>query len=103
MRQHFIVRRAGVVMSTELRTLISNLEGNINQVVLGKADVVRLCVVALLAGEHILLEDVPGVGKTLVGKAISRSVAGEFCRIQFTADLLPSDITGSNVFNPQTG
>lgn len=90
-------------MVTDLRTLIANLESNINQVVLGKAEVVRLCVVALLAGEHILLEDVPGVGKTLVGKALSRSIAGEFCRIQFTADLLPSDITGSNVFNPQTG
>ncbi len=90
-------------MTTELRTLIADLEGNINQVVLGKSDVVRLCVVALLAGEHVLLEDVPGVGKTLVGKALAKSVSGEFCRIQFTADLLPSDITGSNVFQPQTG
>lgn len=90
-------------MVTELRSLIADLENNVNQVVLGKPEVVRFCIVALLAGEHILLEDVPGVGKTLIGKALSRSVAGEFCRIQFTADLLPSDITGSNVFNPQTG
>jgi MoxR-like ATPase len=90
-------------MVTDLRTLISELENNVNQVVLGKSEVIRFCMVALLAGEHVLLEDVPGVGKTLVGKALARSVAGEFCRIQFTADLLPSDITGSNVFNPQTG
>jgi MoxR-like ATPase len=77
---------------------IEQLEANISQVVLGKADVVRLCVVALLAGEHVLLEDVPGVGKTLVGKALARSVSGEFRRIQFTPDLLPADITGSSVF-----
>lgn len=70
-----------------------------SQVVLGKPDVVRLCVVALLSGEHILLEDVPGVGKTLVGKALAKSVGGRFCRIQFTPDLLPSDITGSSVFH----
>jgi len=79
--------------------LIRQLEANIGQVVLGKADVVRLCVVALLAGEHVLLEDVPGVGKTLVGKALARSVSGEFRRIQFTPDLLPADITGSSVFD----
>lgn len=79
--------------------LIRQLEANMGQVVLGKPGVVRLCVVALLAGEHVLLEDVPGVGKTLVGKALARSVSGEFCRIQFTPDLLPADITGSSVFD----
>ena len=72
--------------------LIARLQQNISRVVLGKADVVRLAVVALLAGEHVLLEDVPGVGKTLMGKAIARSLAGEFRRIQFTPDLLPADI-----------
>jgi MoxR-like ATPase len=90
-------------MATELQSLVADLENNICQVVLGKRDVVRLCLVALLAGEHILLEDVPGVGKTLIGKALAKSVSGEFTRIQFTADLLPSDITGSNIFNPQSG
>ncbi|MHB8900496.1 MAG: AAA family ATPase [Thermoguttaceae bacterium] len=69
------------------------------QVVLGKRDVIRLCVVALLAGEHVLLEDVPGVGKTLIGKAIARAVSGRFHRIQFTPDLLPADITGSSHFD----
>ena len=66
---------------------------------LGKADVVRWCLVALLSGEHVLLEDVPGVGKTLVAKALARSVAGDFCSLQFTPDLLPSDILGSSVFD----
>jgi MoxR-like ATPase len=90
-------------MAVELHSLISDLENNIGQVVLGKPDVIRLCTLALLANEHVLLEDVPGVGKTLIGKALAKSVSGHFSRIQFTADLLPSDITGSNVFNPQTG
>lgn len=77
---------------------IEQLETNIGSVVLGKGEVIRLTVVALLAGEHILLEDVPGVGKTLLGKAIARSLGGRFHRIQFTPDLLPSDITGSSVY-----
>ena len=89
-------------MPAELLSLVSELESNINQVVVGKAEVVRKCLVALLAGEHILLEDVPGVGKTLVGKALARSLAGDFCRLQFTPDLLPSDIVGSNIFNSKT-
>jgi len=86
-------------MANEPETLIRQLEANMSRVVLGKDEVVRLCVVALLAGEHVLLEDVPGVGKTLVGKALARSVSGEFRRIQFTPDLLPADITGSNLFD----
>jgi MoxR-like ATPase len=91
------------LMTTELQNLVAELEANIGQVVLGKAEVVRLCIVALLAGDHVLLEDVPGVGKTLIGKALAKSISAAFSRIQFTADLLPSDITGGNVFNPQTG
>ena len=67
-------------------------------VVLGKRDVIRLIVVALLAGEHVLLEDVPGVGKTLAAKALAQSIKGDFRRLQFTPDLLPSDITGSMIF-----
>jgi MoxR-like ATPase len=82
--------------------LIQRLRDNMNAVILGKDEVVRLCVVALLAGEHLLLEDVPGVGKTLVGKALARSISGEFRRVQFTPDLLPADITGSSVYNNQS-
>jgi MoxR-like ATPase len=89
-------------MSDEPTDLIAQLQQNISSVVLGKADTVRLVVVALLAGEHVLLEDVPGVGKTLVGKAIARSLAGVFHRIQFTPDLLPADITGNSLYNNQT-
>ena len=70
--------------------------------VLGQTEVVRLTAVALLAGEHILLEDVPGVGKTLVGKAVARSLASEFRRIQFTPDLLPGDITGGSVYSAES-
>ncbi|MDW8038209.1 MAG: MoxR family ATPase [Thermoguttaceae bacterium] len=87
----------------ELTGLVQRLEANINRVVLGKHQTVRLCVVALLAGEHLLLEDVPGVGKTLLGKAIARSVSGVFRRIQFTPDLLPADITGSSLYEAHTG
>ena len=85
--------------SEQLHRLIAQLEANMAQVVLGKAEIVRWCLVALLSGEHVLLEDVPGVGKTLVAKALAKSVAGEFSRLQFTPDLLPSDILGSSVFD----
>jgi MoxR-like ATPase len=87
----------------ELHRLVRDLEANMGRVVLGKAEVVRWCLVALLSGEHVLLEDVPGVGKTLVAKALAKSVAGDFCRLQFTPDLLPSDILGSSVFDSQQG
>jgi MoxR-like ATPase len=89
-------------MSDDLLNMLERLQANVCQVVLGKDDVVRTCLVALLAGEHVLLEDVPGVGKTLVGKALANSVGGDFSRIQFTPDLLPSDIVGSNIFNSNT-
>ena len=87
---------------TEFEGLVRQLTDNMCQVVLGKPEVVRLCVTGLLAGEHVLLEDVPGVGKTLMGQALARSLAGQFCRLQFTPDLLPSDIVGSSVFNTNT-
>lgn len=87
----------------EVATHVRRLEENMARVVLGKPEVIRMCLVALLSAEHVLLEDVPGVGKTLVGKALARSVNGEFTRLQFTPDLLPSDIVGSSVFNNKTG
>lgn len=74
----------------------------LNEVYLGKEDVVRLCCTALLAEGHILLEDVPGTGKTLLAKTIAGSFDGVFSRIQFTADLLPSDVIGADYFNMQT-
>ncbi|QDS94860.1 ATPase RavA [Roseimaritima multifibrata] len=78
------------------------LAHNVEKVVLGKADVVRSLVVTLLAGEHVLLEDVPGVGKTLAAKALAKSIEGKFTRLQFTPDLLPSDITGSMLYRTDT-
>ena len=78
------------------------LRKNIEQVVLGKPEVVRSLVIAMLAGDHVLLEDVPGVGKTLAAKALAKSVDGIFTRLQFTPDLLPSDITGSMVYRTDT-
>ena len=78
------------------------LRENIEQVVLGKPDVVQLLVTCLLAGEHVLLEDVPGVGKTLAAKAMAQSIEGDFARLQFTPDLLPSDITGSVIYRSDT-
>ena len=90
-------------MASEARGLVDELEANIAKVVLGKSEVIRLCLVAFLAGEHVLLEDVPGVGKTLLGKALARSVDGKITRIQFTPDLLPSDIVGSSVYDAKSG
>ncbi|MCL2709314.1 MAG: MoxR family ATPase [Planctomycetaceae bacterium] len=82
--------------------LIQKLEKNIALAVFGKQALVRRCLVALFAAEHILLEDVPGVGKTLIAQAIAKSIAGDFRRIQFTPDLLPADITGSSIYDTGT-
>jgi MoxR-like ATPase len=83
--------------------MIDNLQANIARVLRGKPDVIKLAVVGLLAEGHLLIEDVPGVGKTLLARALARSIGGTFRRIQFTPDLLPSDIIGTNVFNAQAG
>jgi len=76
---------------------------NIELAVKGKGEVIELLVLALMCGGHVLIEDVPGVGKTTLGKALARSVDVSFGRIQFTPDLLPVDITGTSVFNRATG
>ena len=89
-------------MSQEAFEVSHSLRKNIEQVVLGKPDVVQMLVTSLLAGEHILLEDVPGVGKTLAAKALAQSIDGTFSRLQFTPDLLPSDITGSMIYRSDT-
>ena len=82
---------------------LQRLIDNIGQVVLGKPEVIRLAVVALLAEGHVLVEDVPGVGKTLLARAIAASIHCSFRRLQFTPDLLPSDILGSSVYNAANG
>ena len=95
--------KAGKEAETEFHVLAQKLEKNISRVVLGTSEAIRGCLVGLLAGEHVLLEDVPGVGKTLLGKAVARSLSGSFTRLQFTPDLLPSDIIGGSVFHSSTG
>jgi MoxR-like ATPase len=75
---------------------------NIAKVIVGKSDSIELVLVCLLCEGHILIEDVPGVGKTTLARAVARSIAGEFRRIQFTPDLLPSDITGISVFDQKS-
>ncbi len=74
----------------------------VERVIIGKNDTVRLAAMTLLCNGHLLIEDIPGVGKTTLAKALSRAIGGEFRRIQFTPDLLPADITGSSVFNQKT-
>ncbi|HEX7832290.1 MAG TPA: MoxR family ATPase [Thermoanaerobaculia bacterium] len=78
---------------------ITALQENVERVIRGKAEVVQFCIAALLAKGHILLEDVPGVGKTTLAHALARSVSLDFQRIQFTSDLLPADIVGVTIYN----
>ncbi|WP_218080350.1 AAA family ATPase [Anthocerotibacter panamensis] len=82
---------------------IDRLSQMLGKAIVGKEQALQLVLVAFFSGGHALLEDVPGVGKTLVAKALARSVAGRFQRVQFTPDLLPTDLTGTNVWNPQNG
>jgi len=88
-------------MDTGTASALRALEANIAQALVGKPDVVRLAIVALLARGHLLIEDVPGVGKTTLAHALARSLGLAFRRIQFTSDLLPSDILGVSVFDPR--
>lgn len=76
---------------------------NVERVIVGKRDVAELVLVALLCEGHVLLEDVPGVGKTVMARSVARSIGGEFRRIQFTPDLLPSDVSGLSYFNQKLG
>src|SRR4051795_8718682 len=82
---------------------LKRLHDNVASVVLGKPDVIRLALVTLLADGHLLLEDVPGVGKTLLAKALARSIDCTFRRVQFTPDLLPADLLGTSVFHQPSG
>ena len=86
-----------------MRERVDALEETINGVFLGKPEVVRLVLTAFFGGGHVLLEDVPGVGKTILARTLARAVDASFRRIQFTADLLPSDIVGTSIFNQQSG
>ena len=102
-----ITRRAtGAVASAAVEraaVLAAMIRDNIGRVIVGKDAVVELVLVALLSEGHILLEDVPGLGKTVLAKSVARSIGCSFKRIQFTPDLIPSDVTGINFFNQRSG
>jgi len=90
-------------LAVQTHSLVQALEKTIATVLLGKPEPIRLAVVALLAEGHVLIEDAPGVGKTVLAKAVARCLDCKFRRLQFTPDLLPSDILGSSVFYPNRG
>ena len=85
--------------NTDIKSLIENIE----KVIVGKTEAIKLLLCGLLTNGHILIEDVPGLGKTMLSLALAKSISGDFKRIQFTPDLLPSDVTGGFVYSPKTG
>src|SRR2546421_8118951 len=95
-----VPRTAG---ESQADVMLEKLQTNIAAALIGKDEVIRLAVVGLLAEGHLLIEDVPGIGKTLLAKALARSLDCSFHRIQFTPDLLPSDLIGTSVFHQPSG
>ena len=98
-----VAEAADSVDALDIAVTLDKIRAAINAVFLGKAEVVDRSIVALLGQGHLLIEDVPGVGKTLLARAIARTLDCKFSRIQFTPDLMPSDILGSSIYNSQSG
>ncbi len=94
---------AAAEAASAIREVASRVKTNIAKVIVGKDEIIDLVLVALLSDGHILIEDVPGIGKTTLAKCIARSIGCSFKRIQFTPDVMPSDITGINFFNQKQG
>ncbi len=88
--------------TVDLRAVVDRVMSNVEKVIVGKSAEVQLTLVGLLCQGHLLIEDVPGVGKTMLAKALARSIGTTFSRIQFTPDMLPSDVTGVSIFNQMT-
>ena len=87
----------------ETANLINKVKNNVNQIVIGQSEALELLLVGLISRGHVLLEDVPGIGKTTLASALAKSLGLDFKRIQFTPDVMPSDITGFNMYNPKVG
>lgn len=86
---------------SEIQNLCSSIKENINKIIIGKSEIIDLVLTAAISGGHVLLEDTPGTGKTVLAKSLAKSIDGTFNRIQFTPDLLPSDVTGLKIYNQQ--
>jgi MoxR-like ATPase len=86
-----------------IQDFTTRVSDNVEQVIIGKREAIELLMVALLCEGHVLIEDVPGVGKTMLARSIAVSLGGQFKRLQCTPDLLPNDVTGVSVFNQQSG
>jgi len=91
-----------VALAVEPKVLIDSLTDNVERVIIGKREAVELAVAALISRGHVLIEDVPGVGKTMLARSLAASTGCKFRRVQFTPDLLPSDVTGASIFNQKT-
>jgi len=87
----------------EIKLLGEKIKENVNKVIIGKSEVIDIMLTAMIAGGHVLLEDVPGTGKTVMAKTLAKSIGATFKRVQFTPDLLPSDLTGINYYNQKLG
>ena len=85
-----------------IENFYDRLVQNIEKVIIGKRETIKLAIISLLCQGHLLIEDVPGVGKTMLARSLARSLGLSFNRIQFTPDMLPSDITGVSIFNQET-
>jgi len=103
MRNFQTADRGGSIEAAEAAERVARLQQAVGRVIKGKAEAVRLSVVTLLAGGHLLVEDVPGVGKTTLAQALAQAVNCTFQRVQFTSDLLPSDVIGLSVYNERDG